>query len=349
VADIIFHNPDLLWLLALLPVLIVLRGRTGRAAAIEFSSVAIARRVSAAARSRAGGLLFSLRLLGLAALVVALARPQLPQGHEQVEASGIDIVLALDLSGSMSSVDLSMDNEHLVTRVDAAKQVLRDFIEKRPNDRIGMVVFAGNPYLVSPLTLNHDWLLQNLERVHLNLIEDGTAIGSALGMASNRLRDLPSKSRVIILLTDGDNNCGSISPIAAAEAAAAYNIKIYTIGVGTEGGLWPRVDDQGRLLKDDYGRLVIYTDDNGNPIPVDGIDTDDLQRIANITGGTFYRAKDVTQLQRIYSQIDQEQKSVALLRHFSTYQELFYWPALLGLGLVGFEQWLAQTRLRRLP
>jgi len=348
--DIIFQDPDLLWLLLLLPVLILLRGRTGRAAAVEFSSVAIARKVSGAARSRAGGVLFSLRLLGLAALIVALARPQLPKHQDEVEASGIDIVLVLDLSGSMASVDMS-EGRNLVTRVDTAKKVMADFIEERPNDRIGMVAFAVNPYLVSPITLNHDWLLQNLERLHLGIIDgSGTAIGSALGMATNRLRDLPSKSRVIILLTDGDNNSGAISPIAAAEAAAAYKIKVYTIGVGaTHPEPVPQTDDQGRILTDQDGQPIYYTDPYGRQILDDGINSDDLQRIAQITNGKFYRATAASQLQQIYADINAQEKSVARLRHYSTYLELFYWPALLGLALIGLEQLLSQTRLRRLP
>jgi Ca-activated chloride channel family protein len=349
-AEIIFQNPELLWLLALLPVLMLLRGRSGRAAAVEFSSIAIARHVSGAARSRAGGLLFTLRLLGLAALIVALARPQLPIGHEEVEASGIDIVLVQDLSGSMSAVDLSDDN-HVVTRVDAAKHVMTDFINKRPNDRIGLVVFGRDPYLVSPITLNHDWLLQNLDRIHLNTIDgDGTAIGSAIGMATNRLRDLPSKSRIVILLTDGDNNAGAISPMAAAEAAAAYKIKIYTVGVGSPNPVPAvRTDEQGRLITDEYGRPVYVTDQFGRQLLQEGINTDDLQKIADITHGKYYRATDENQLKQIYNDIDQLEKTRALLHHYSTFQELFYIPALLGLALIGLEQILAHTRLRRLP
>ena len=240
--NLTFQDPEFLWLLLALPLLLFLRGRAGRAAAVQFSSVAIARQLGSAARSRAGWFLFALRALGLAAFSIALARPQLPETHaEQIDASGIDIVLVLDLSYSMASVDMSVDENNAVTRVDAAKQVMEDFIKRRPNDRIGMVAFATNPYLVSPITLDHDWLLQNLDRLHLTVIDGGsTAIGSGLGMAINRLRDLDSKSKVIILLTDGDNNAGVISPMAAAEAAAAYHVKIYTIGVGTENSSMPR-------------------------------------------------------------------------------------------------------------
>jgi len=234
--------------------------------------------------------------------------------------------------------------------VDAAKHVLTDFIKRRPSDRIGMVVFASNPYLVSPITLDHDWLLQNVQRLHLHSIDgSSTAIGSALGMATNRLRDLESKSKVIILLTDGDNNAGVITPMNAAEAASAYHVKIYTIGVGTNNSFMPLIDDNGQLQRDRYGHVLFATDMFGRRMPVDGIDTDDLQKIADKTDGQFFRATDQNQLKKIYDEIDRQQKTAAHLRHYSTYQEIFYWPALLGLGLIGLEQLLAHTRLRRLP
>lgn len=329
----------------MVPLLLFLRGRVGRPAAMQFSSTAIARQIGAVARSRAGWLLLSLRALALVAFVVALARPQLPEAHaEQIEASGIDIVLVLDMSYSMSSVDLSVND--VVTRVDAAKQVMRDFIKRRPDDRIGMVVFGTEPYLVSPITLNHDWLLQNVDRLHLHLIDGGsTAIGTALGMASNRLRDLPSKSKVIILLTDGDNNAGNISPMAAADAAAAYKIKIYTVGVGSPDPVpVPVTDDEGHVQLDHYGHVQFYPG-----AMEEGIDSDDLQKIADKTNGKFYRALDVNQLRHIYDDIDQQEKTVAKLRRFSTYQELFFWPALLGLSFLSVEQCLAHTKYRRLP
>jgi len=341
-----FQNPAFLWLLPAIPLLLLLRGRAGRVAAVQFSSVAVAKQVGAEARARAGWLLPALRAFGLAALLVALARPQLPEAHaEQIEASGIDIVLVLDLSYSMACVDLSVNND-VVTRVDAAKQVMRDFIKKRPDDRIGIVAFGVEPYLVSPITLNHDWLLQNLDRLHLHSVDGaGTAIGSALGMAANRLRDLPSKSRVIILLTDGDNNAGNIAPIAAAEAAATYKIKIYTIGVGsTQPMPLPAFDDNGKLIHDNYGHILYMQGQQEDPI-----NSDDLQKIADKTNGKFYRASDVNQLRNIYTEIDRQEKSIARLHRFSTYQELFIWPALLGLGFIGLEQFLAHTRLRRLP
>ncbi len=346
-----FDNPEYFWLLLALPLLLLLRGRAGRAAAVQFSSVAVARQAGASARSRAGWLLFAFRALALCAFTTALARPQMPESHsEQVEASGIDIVLVLDMSYSMASVDLTVGND-VITRVDAAKQVMHEFIQKRPNDRIGLVAFGTSPYLVSPITLNHDWLLQNLDRLQLKVIDGGsTAIGSAVGMAANRLRDLDSKSRIVILLTDGDNNAGNISPIAAAEAASSYKIKIYTIGVGaTDPQPMPLLDDDGKLLKDRFGRIQFATDPFGRRALLEGINSDDLQKIAEKTGGKFYRATDETQLKKIYDDIDKLEKTSAHLRHYSTYEELFIWPTLVGLGLLGIEQILAHTRLRRLP
>ncbi len=349
--NIAFQDPAYFWLLLALPLLLLLRGRTGSVAAIQFPSVAIAKQFGAAARSRAGWFLLAFRVLALAAFSVALARPQMPENHaEQIEASGIDIVLVLDMSYSMASVDLTVDND-VVTRVDAAKKVMHDFIVKRPNDRIGLVAFGTSPYLVSPITLNHDWLLQNLDRLRLKVIDGGsTAIGTALGMAANRLRDLDSKSRVIILLTDGDNNAGNISPMAAADAASAYKIKIYTIGVGkSEPVPIPLMDDDGQLVKDHYGRVQFAMDGFGRRIEEEGINSDDLQKIAEKTDGKFFRATDENQLKSIYKEIDQQEKSAAHLRHYSTYQELYIWPTLVGLLLIGAEQILAHTRLRRLP
>lgn len=349
--NLTFESPEYFWLLLALPLLLLLRGRAGRVAAVQFSSVAVARQAGASARSRAGWLLFAFRAFALAAFTVALARPQIPEAHsEQVEASGIDIVLVLDMSYSMASVDLSTNND-VVMRVDAAKKVMHDFIEKRPDDRIGLVAFGTSPYLVSPITLNHDWLMQNLDRLQLKVIDGGsTAIGSALGMAANRLRDLDSKSRVVILLTDGENNAGNISPMTAAEAANNYKIKIYTIGVGSpDPQPMPVLDDDGKLITDRLGRIQYAVDPFGRRAMLEGINSDDLQKIADKTGGKFYRATDENQLYKIYDDIDRLEKTTAHLRHFSTYQELYVWPTLVGLLLVGFEQILAHTRLRRLP
>ena len=224
-----FQDPAYFWLLALLPLLAIRAGRCGPVAAMRFSSISLVKAISRTRRSRAGVLLFSLRLLALATFITALARPQIGKMNDSSEAEGIDIVLTLDLSGSMAALDLST-RDNIVTRLDAAKKVVGEFIEKRPYDRIGLVAFAADAYVVSPLTLNHDWLRKNIDRLELGDINgDGTAIGTALGASVNRLRDHESRSRIVVLLTDGENNSGTISPIGAAEAAKSYGVKVYTI------------------------------------------------------------------------------------------------------------------------
>jgi Ca-activated chloride channel homolog len=178
--------------------------------------------------------LSALRLLVLALLILGLARPQFGRGTTEVDASGIDIVLAVDVSGSMEALDFELAGRP-VSRIEVVKQVVSRFIEDRPNDRIGLVAFAGRPYLVSPLTLDHDWLQQRLDQVRIGMVEDGTAIGSAIASSVNRLREQEAKSRIVILLTDGMNNAGKVPPALAAEAAESLGIKVYTIGAGTRG------------------------------------------------------------------------------------------------------------------
>src|SRR5213595_1041598 len=229
-----FAHPWLLLLLLMIPLLAWLRGKRGPAAALTYSSTASLRSIGKHSAARVGKILRALLLLAMAFFVVALARPQLGKSLTQIEASGIDIMLVLDVSGSMLTKDFTIGGQE-ATRVDAIREVTRKFIEARPNDRIGIIAFAGRPYVVSPITLDHDWLLQNLERVRIGLVEDGTAIGSAMASAGNRLTDKKSKSRVIVLLTDGENNAGKISPNTAAEAVKALKVHFYAIGAGING------------------------------------------------------------------------------------------------------------------
>src|SRR5277367_1647682 len=284
-----FLQPEWLWLLALLPLVLLLRGRRGPVAAIEFSDVGLAREVAGKSRSRVGGWLWLFPVLAGALMIVGLARPQRAHSRTEVTANGIDIVLALDVSGSMQALDFQVDNRRL-NRIEVVKSVVSRFIEERPNDRIGIIAFAASPYLVSPLTLDHDWLLQNLERVSTAAAnDDGTAIGSAIAASVNRLRTTNAKSKVVVLLTDGMNNTGKISPLAAAEAAKALGVKIYTIGVGVR-GMAP----------------IPMRDQAGNThIVMDKVDVDEktLQTVASETGGSFYRATDTHSLQEIYEQI----------------------------------------------
>src|SRR2546425_6585038 len=227
-----FARPWLLLLLLAIPLLAYLRGKRGPAAALTYSCTASLRAIGKPSAARAGKILRTLLLASIAVFVVALARPQLGKSLTQIEASGIDIILALDVSGSMLTKDFTIGGQE-ATRVDAIREVTRKFIEARPNDRIGIIAFAGRPYVVSPMTLDHDWLLQNLERVRTGLVEDGTAIGSAIASAANRLNDKRSKSRAIVLLTDGENNAGKIPPTTAAEAVKTPHIRIFAIGART--------------------------------------------------------------------------------------------------------------------
>src|SRR3954451_19966574 len=229
-----FAHPWLLLLLLAIPLLAYLRGKRGPAAALTFSSTATLRAIGKESVSRVGKFLRALIFLTLAFFIVGLARPQLGKSLTQVEASGIDIMLVLDVSGSMLTKDFTIGGDR-ATRLDAIREVTRKFIEARPNDRIGMIAFGGRPYVVSPMTLDHEWLMQNLERVRIGLVENSTAIGSAMSAAANRLNDKHSKSRAIVLLTDGENNAGRIPPNTAAEAVKALKIHFYAIGAGTNG------------------------------------------------------------------------------------------------------------------
>src|SRR5580692_7396256 len=329
-----FLQPEWLWLLALLPLVLLLRGRRGPVAAVEFSDVGLAREVARSGRSRAGSWLWLFPVLAGALMIVGLARPQRAHSRTEVTANGIDIVLALDVSGSMQALDFQVDGRR-VNRIEVVKAVVSRFIEERPNDRIGLIAFAASPYLVSPLTLDHDWLQQNLDRVSVGVGDDGTAIGSAIAAGVNRLRATTAKSKVVILLTDGVNNTGKISPLAAAEAARALNVKVYTIGVGVRGKAPIPVKDQaGRL------HLVMAQVD---------VDEKTLQAVAEETGGRFYRATDTDSLRKIYEQINQFEKSAQTVQKFEHVEELYPWALMPSLAILGLGLVLQHTRLRRLP
>ena len=330
-----FAHPWLLLLLLAVPLVALFEGGKGAAPAVLYSSLRLVMALGKPRRSRIGGWLTSLLLLALALLIVALARPQQGRTFSQVQASGIDIMLALDVSGSMIAEDFTIGGER-ASRVEIIKQVTQKFIEARPNDRIGMIAFASRPYLVSPLTLDHDWLLQNLERVQLGLVEDGTAIGSAIASCTNRLIERKdSKSRIVVLLTDGENNAGKVSPLTAAEAAKALGVKVYTIGAGTDG--YAPIP-----MQDMFGRKVYRN------VKVD-VDEETLKRIADITGAKFYRATDTKTLTQIFEQIDQLEKSTVEMKQYTQYRELFPWLLGAGLALLALQALLAQTVGSRLP
>jgi Ca-activated chloride channel family protein len=329
-----FANPEYLWLLLVLPLLLIWHGRRGPAPAIEYPSLMVIREVARRTRSRLGAILAGLPLLGLTLLILAVARPQQGATNATVHASGVDIMLLLDVSGSMQSLDFRLDN-FPASRVDVVKSVVRKFIAARPNDRIGLTIFAGFPYLVSPVTLDHAWLLGNLERIRIGDIEDGTAIGSALAAGLNRLRNQTAKSKIIILMTDGQNNSGQITPITAAEAARALSVKVYTIGIGVRGEApIPVTDAFG------HQRIVMEKVD---------VDEDTLRRIATATGARFYRATDTDSLNHIYDEIDKLEKTAFTIHSYEQWDELYVWPVLAALIVLGLSLLSQFTLRRRIP
>jgi Ca-activated chloride channel family protein len=328
-------NPWLLWLLLILPFLAILRSARGAAPSVLFSSVETLRALGKARRSHAGAWMLGLFLLSLGVFMLALARPRLASVSSRVEASGIDIMLALDVSRSKLADDIVIGHES-GNRIEAVKKITGEFIAGRPGDRIGITAFAGRPYLVSPLTLDHDWLLKNLQRLRIGLVEDGTAIGLAIASSANRLKDRKdSKSRIIVLLTDGDNNAGKIAPITAAEAAHALGMKIYTIGVGSERTASIPVPQPGGGIA--YVQIPVQVDEPG------------LRQIAKIGEGEYFRATDGKSLQRIFKEIDQLEKTKVELSSSTNYLELFPWVVETGLLLLALSIVLQLFVWRGLP
>lgn len=243
-------------------------------------------------------------------------------------------MLVLDVSRSMLAEDFTIGNQRS-NRLDAVLMVTEKFIESRPNDRIGIIAFAGRSYLVSPLTLDHDWLIRNLDRVRIGLVEDGTAIGTAIASAANRLKDRPQEGRLMVLLTDGDNNAGRISPMTAAEAAHALGIRIYSVGAGSYG-------EAPFPFTDAFGRTVYRNVDMG-------FDETVLKEMAALTGGEYFRATDTESLNRIFEGIDELETTSVEVRQIVQYQDLFPWFLGLALGMLCLEIVLSQTLWRRLP
>ena len=338
-----FAHPWLLLLLLALPLLAWFRGKSGPAAALTFSSTSALRSLGKTSAARAGKFLRSLFLLGFALLVVAMARPQMGKSLTQVEASGIDIMLVLDVSQSMLTKDFSVGGDQ-ATRLEAIREVTRQFIEGRPNDRIGIIAFAGHPYVISPMTLDHDWLLQNLERVRTGMVEDGTAIGLGIASAANRLKDKASKSRVIVLLTDGENNAGRIPPATAAEAVKALKIRFYAIGAGINGIAPAPVFNPrtGKPFTDMLGNIMyqnqrVQFNETG------------LREVARIAEGQFFRATDTKSLAQIFRDIDKMETTTVAVKKYQQYRDLFPACIMAGCGLLIAQILLSQTIWKKLP
>jgi Ca-activated chloride channel homolog len=318
-----FASPYVLLLLLLIPIWWLWR-RGRRAPAIVFS------RADVLARGRRGGaftrrLLGALRILLLAGLIVALARPRSGAHTENVDSEGINIVIAIDLSSSMLSEDFQPQN-----RLEVAKDKVKQFILSRHSDRIGLVAFAGEALTQVPLTVDYPVLLAAVDNLQAGQLEDGTAIGTAIATAANRLRSAPGHSRVLILLTDGENNRGAIDPRTAAQAAAAIGVKIYTIGAGTIG-----------MAPVPVGRGLMGMRYEYRPVEIDeGL----LRDVATSTGGRYFRAIDAAALQRIYQQIDQLEQEPVRAHTYVRYTEEYRWPLAVALLAIALEALLSVWR-----
>ena len=325
-----FANPKyFLLLVLLLPMILwyVFKEKKSHAD-LQFSSLRAFRGIRHAGRVWLRHVLFALKVLAIVFLVTALARPQSSNSWQTYTSEGIDIVLGLDISTSMLARDFSPD------RLEAAKEVATKFILERPQDRIGLVVFAGESFTQCPLTTDQAVLVNLLREVQSGMIEDGTALGLGLANAVNRLKDSPAKSKVVILLTDGVNNRGAIAPVTAAELAKTYGIRVSTIGVGTYGEApYPVPSPFGVQLQN---------------MRVE-IDEDVLRQIATVTGGQYFRATDNSKLEQIYKEIDQLEKSKMEVKHFSKKQEQYFWFGLIGVLLLVGEALLRYTLLRKIP
>lgn len=331
----IFHDPLILLLIVvILPPLVYFYLRRKGTNQVLFPSLETLKKLKPSFFQRYRYLLIILRSAVIVLLVLALARPQYGNEQTKVTTEGIDIVLAVDVSGSMLAEDFEMGGKRY-NRLYVIKQVVKDFIQRRVNDRIGLVVFAGRGYTQCPMTLDYGMLLQLLEKVEIGMIEDGTAIGSAISSSVDRLRGTKAKSKVVVLLTDGRNNAGEIDPFTAAEIAKTFGIKIYAIGAGTKGlAPFPAVDI--------FGNKVM------RQVKID-IDDASLTEIAKITDGKYYRATDTESLKEIYSQIDKLEKTESEVMHYTEYNELFHYFLLPAFGLLLFELGLTKTRYRKIP
>ena len=325
-----FLNPEYLYLLLLLIPLIawyVIRLSKAQAS-FKLASLSAFKGVKPGARVYLRHLPFALRVIAIALIVIVISRPQSIDSWEETETQGIDIVMALDVSGSMLSQDLQPD------RLQAAKKVAAEFVTDRKNDNIGLVVFAGESFTQCPLTTDHKVLLNLLNDIEFGIIEDGTAIGLGLATSVNRLMSSESDSKVVILLTDGTNNRGQIAPLTAADLARSYGIRVYTVGVGTT-GMAPTP------VQTPFGVRM-------QNLPVD-IDEKTLTEIAAMTGGQYFRAQDTEGLRQVYEEIDEMEKYLISVQNVTQRQEMFLPFALAALALILLELLLRRTWLRSIP
>jgi Ca-activated chloride channel family protein len=328
-----FADPEYLYLLFLVPFLVYWywKRRARGSGKIRFSDIHVIKRVGKTAKQRLRHSLFLLRLLFISLIILAFARPQSGSQMRETTTEGVDIILALDVSSSMLAEDFKPKN-----RLEAAKTVAEEFIQGRQNDRLGLVIFAGESFTQCPLTLDYGVLMTLLKDIKVAGQDwDGTAIGMGIVNAVNRLRDSKAKSKVIILLTDGVNNRGEVDPVTASNIAAAIDVKIYTVGAGSHGTALYPVNDP--LL----GKRFV-------PMPVE-IDEDVLKRIAANTNGRYFRATDTQKLSEIYAEIGELEKTKIEVKEFTQYDEYFHYFLMIGLGLFILEMILANSVFRKLP
>ena len=327
--NIEFANPKLLWLLLLVPLLVlwyILRHKK-QEAAVSFSDLKGMAKLPKTWKAYLRHLLFALKMAALALLIVALARPQSSSTNSTSNIEGIDIVMAMDVSGSMLARDLKPD------RLTAAKNVASDFVKGRPGDRMGLVIFSGETFTQVPLTTDHGVMLNMLGEMKNGLIDDGTAIGDGLATAVSRLKDSEAISKVVILLTDGMNNAGSVDPYTAAEMAKVFGVRVYTIGVGTYGTApYP--------VQTPFGTQI-------QQVKVE-IDEKLLTQMANMTGGKYFRANNNKKLDEVYQEIDKLERSKIEVTEFRRLHEEFYPLVAWALALLLIEFLLRKTIFRTL-
>lgn len=326
---ITFNEPHYLYLLALIPLMVAFYLFKQQKAAPSLRMPGLQQFASAETTFRhvLRHLLFAMRVLSVSLLIIVLARPQTTDSIQNTSTEGIDIVLTLDISGSMLARDFRPD------RLEASKNVATEFISGRPYDRIGLVVFSGESFTQCPLTTDHAVLINLLREIQSGMIEDGTAIGMGLATAVNRIKDSEAKSKVVILLTDGVNNRGAVAPATAADIAKTFNVRVYTIGVGTQGmAPYPVQTPFGLQYQD---------------MPVE-IDEAILRDIAQKTGGKYFRATDNDKLAQVYNEIDKLEKSKIDVRQFSRKEEKYLIPALIAIFLLIAELILRNTILKNL-
>ena len=329
--DISLHDPLWLLLLILVPLIIWFRRRKGNSQSITAVDIPIlSGKIPESWRVMGFRFVEPLFWLAIVLLVISMSRPQREHSEEIVKGEGIDIFLVMDLSSSMLARDFDPD------RLSVSKQVATDFITHRTYDRIGLAVFAAESYTQCPLTHDHDVLIEYLKSLECGQLEDGTAIGMGLAAAVNRLKDSDAKSKVVVLLTDGVNNAGYIRPATAAQLAKEFNIKVYTIGVGSYGqALSPvRRNNNGQYM---FGLTNVEIDETL------------LKQIADETGGKYYRATSAEALQHVYDEIDQLEKTQVEIKVFKQYQELYYLPLIFGLSILAMLFVARSTFLRSLP